>query len=119
MKVLYYNRNRLSESEETALNVTFAPLQQLLSKSDYISLHCPLTSETRHLLGPKEFEKMKKGVYIINTARGPVIDELALLAALQSGKVGGAGLDVFEVCLLMALLSLVLGFQTKFANVRC
>ncbi|MCK4352465.1 D-2-hydroxyacid dehydrogenase [candidate division WOR-3 bacterium] len=68
----------------------------LLNTSDYISLHIPFTPETKHLIGKNEFEKMKDGVIIINCARGGVVDEQALLEALKSGKVGGAGLDVFK-----------------------
>ena len=68
----------------------------LLKNSDYISLHVPLTAETKHLLNKAEFEKMKDGVIIINCARGGVVNEVALLDAIKSGKVGGAGIDVFE-----------------------
>lgn len=67
----------------------------LFAQADVISLHCPLTDETRHLLDAAAFAKMKQGVMIINTARGGVIDHEALLDALQSGRVAGAGLDVF------------------------
>ena len=71
-------------------------LDELLQRSDFISVHCPLTDETYHLLSAREFGLMKEGVFIVNTSRGPIIDETALLAALQVGKVWGAGLDVFE-----------------------
>ena len=71
-------------------------LEELLQRSDFISVHCPLTDETYHLLSSSEFDLMKEGVFIVNTSRGPVIDETALVAALQAGKVWGAGLDVFE-----------------------
>jgi D-3-phosphoglycerate dehydrogenase len=71
-------------------------LEELLQRSDFISVHCPLTDETHHLLGSSEFDLMKEGVFIVNTSRGPVIDESALVAALQAGKVWGAGLDVLE-----------------------
>lgn len=71
-------------------------LDELLQRSDFISVHCPLTDETYHLLSAREFGLMKEGVFIVNTSRGPIIDESALLAALQVGKVWGAGLDVFE-----------------------
>ena len=70
--------------------------EELIARSDVISLHCPLTDETRHILDKDAFEKMKSGVYIINTARGACIDERALVEALKSGKVAGAGLDVYE-----------------------
>lgn len=71
-------------------------LDELLQRSDFISAHCPLTDETYHLLSHQEFEQMKETVFIINTSRGPVIDEAALVAALRRGQVGGAGLDVLE-----------------------
>ncbi|NUU98506.1 D-glycerate dehydrogenase [Marinitoga sp. 1138] len=96
MKVLYYKRNRLSEAEEKELNVEYAPLEELIKKSDYISLHTPLTPETHHLLDEKEFSMMKPNVIIINTARGPVINEKVLIKYLKEGKIAGAGLDVYE-----------------------
>lgn len=71
-------------------------LEELLERSDFISVHCPLTDETHHLLSVREFSLMKDGVFIVNTSRGPIIDESALVEALRSGKVWGAGLDVFE-----------------------
>jgi phosphoglycerate dehydrogenase-like enzyme len=83
-------------------------LSTLFAQADVISLHCPLTDETRHLLDAAAFAKMKQGVMIINTARGGVIDHEALLNALQSGRVAGAGLDVFpeEPCIPEVLLAL-------------
>jgi D-3-phosphoglycerate dehydrogenase len=71
-------------------------LDELLQQADFISVHCPLNDETYHLLGTREFNLVKQGVYIVNTSRGPVIDESALVEALRSRKVWGAGLDVFE-----------------------
>ena len=71
-------------------------LDELLSCADFISVHCPMTDETHHLLSTREFSLMKEGVFIVNTSRGPVIDEAALVEALLSGKVWCAGLDVFE-----------------------
>jgi phosphoglycerate dehydrogenase-like enzyme len=71
-------------------------LDELLQRSDFISAHCPLTGETYHLLGEREFGLMKEWVCIVNTSRGPVIDQAALVAALRSGKVAGVGLDVLE-----------------------
>jgi D-3-phosphoglycerate dehydrogenase len=71
-------------------------LDELLQRADFISVHCPLTDETHHLLSTREFNLMKEGVFIVNTSRGPVIDEAALVEALRCGKVWGAGLDVFE-----------------------
>jgi D-3-phosphoglycerate dehydrogenase len=71
-------------------------LDELLPRADFISVHCPLSEETHHLLSTREFSLMKEGVFIVNTSRGPVIDEAALVEALRCGKVWGTGLDVFE-----------------------
>ena len=71
-------------------------LDELLSRADFVSIHCPLTDETHHLLGARQFGLMKEGVFVVNTSRGPVIDEAALVEALSSGRVWAAGLDVFE-----------------------
>lgn len=71
-------------------------LDELLQRADFISVHCPLTDQTHHLLSTREFDLMKEGVFLINTSRGPIIDEAALVGTLRSGKVWGAGLDVFE-----------------------
>lgn len=79
-----------------SLGVTLVDHDTLLRESDYISLHVPLLPETHHLIGERAFALMKPGVILANTARGPVVDELALLAALESGKVATAALDVFE-----------------------
>lgn len=76
--------------------IDYVPLETLLSQSDVISLHCPLTEQTRHLLNAEAFNKMKPGVFILNTSRGALIDSEALLNALNSGRVRGAGLDVYE-----------------------
>ena len=84
------------EAEVRDLGLKLLPLEDLLPYSDYITIHVPLTSETRHLLGEREFEMMKDGVRLINPARGGVVDEKALYDALVSGKVAGAALDVFE-----------------------
>lgn len=96
MNVLYNKRNKLSEREEKELGVKYATLEELVKISDYISLHTPLTDETYHLLDEKEFSMMKPNVIIINTARGPVINEKVLIKYLKEGKIAGAGLDVYE-----------------------
>ena len=96
MRVLYWTPRRKPESEEREAGLTFVPLDQLLSESDFVSLHSPLNGDTRHQIGAREFGLMKKTAFIINTARGAIIDEAALVRALKSKKIAGAGLDVFE-----------------------
>lgn len=76
--------------------LTYVPLPRLLAESDVVTLHCPLTPRTRKLIDEQALARMKPGAYLINTARGPIIDEAALVRALRSGKIAGAGLDVFE-----------------------
>ena len=93
MKVLAYDPF-VKPDQFKALNVEGVDLDTLLKSSDYISVHAPLLPATRGMLNADAFAKMKKGVYIVNTARGPLIDETALVAALSSGQVGGAALDV-------------------------
>jgi glyoxylate reductase len=95
MKVLYFNRSR-DEKAEAELGVEYADMEKLLAESDFISLNVPLTDETRHMINHDTIAKMKKGVILVNTARGPVIYEQALVDALREGHIGGAGLDVFE-----------------------
>jgi gluconate 2-dehydrogenase len=95
MDVCYFNRTRKSSVEEE-LGVRYLPMEELLKVSDYIITLTPLNDETRHLIGEKEFSLMKDGAYIINASRGPVIDEEAMVKALQNRKIAGAGLDVFE-----------------------
>ncbi|KFY02617.1 hypothetical protein O988_02035 [Pseudogymnoascus sp. VKM F-3808] len=94
MKIIYHNRKPLSPT--LAGDATYVSFDELLSQSDVISLNLSLNPSTRHIIDSNEFEKMKDGVVIVNTARGPLIDEAALVAALESGKVFSAGLDVFE-----------------------
>lgn len=96
MPVLYHNRRRLPSETERALGVDYADMEALLSRADFVSLHVPLTQETRHLIGADQLAMMKPEAYLINTARGPVVDELALLSALQEKAIAGAGLDVYE-----------------------
>lgn len=95
MRVLYHNRSR-KEDLEQELGVEYAELDRLYAESDYISLHVPLTDETRGMIDKAALSKMKKGVIIVNTARGAVMVEDHLVEALRDGHVLGAGLDVFE-----------------------
>jgi glyoxylate reductase len=96
MRVLYHNRRRLAVEEEQVLQVQYAELKTLLQEADFITLHTPLTPQTRHLIGSRELDWMKSDAFLINTARGAVVDEQALLEALEQGRIGGAGLDVYE-----------------------
>ncbi len=96
MKISYHNRNRLDTKTEQKYDAAYLSFDDLLSTSDYISLNMPLTGDTHHLIGEKELAQMKKGAILINTARGAVVDETALVRSLQSGHLGGAGLDVYE-----------------------
>ncbi|KPM41018.1 hypothetical protein AK830_g5511 [Neonectria ditissima] len=95
MKVRYHNRHQLPEEDEKAYNATYcSSLEELLSVSDVVSLNCPLNANTTNLISTAEFSAMKDGAFLVNTARGAVIDEAAFKVALQSGKVARAGLDV-------------------------
>jgi glyoxylate reductase len=96
MKVLYANRNRLPESVESELNATFVDKATLLGRSDFLSIHCPFTDETKHAFSDNEFAAMKRSAILINTSRGPVVDEAALARALHAKTIAAAGLDVFE-----------------------
>lgn len=95
MRILATGR-RASSEEARALGVEPADLSRLLAESDVVSLHCPLTPETHHLIGTEQLAAMKPTAILVNTARGPVVDEAALVEALRSGVIAGAGLDVFE-----------------------
>jgi glyoxylate reductase len=96
MRVLYSTPRRKAESEERAAGITYVTLDELLRQSDFVSMHSPLTAQTRHQIGTREFGLMKKSAFIVNTARGSIIDEAALVRALKAKKFAGAGLDVFE-----------------------
>ena len=96
MRVQYYDIARLTEDEEDALGVRFRLLRELLRTSDIVSLHVPLNDSTRHMIGADELALMKPEAILVNTSRGPVIDEAALTKALADNKLFGAGLDVFD-----------------------
>jgi glyoxylate reductase len=96
MRVLYNDQARVSADVERELRAEFADIDRLLRESDFVSLHVPLLPSTRHLISTEAFEKMKRTAYLINTSRGPVVDEAALAAALEQKKIAGAALDVYE-----------------------
>jgi glyoxylate reductase len=96
MKVIYTDAQRAPAEVERALKAEFWEMNALLAESDYISLHVPLLPETRRLFDPPKFKRMKPTAFLINTSRGPVVDEVALVAALEGGQIAGAGLDVYE-----------------------
>jgi glyoxylate reductase len=96
LNIIYNKRHRLPSSVEEELGVTFEPdLDRLVARADIISLHCPLTTETDKIINAARIEQMKPDAYIINSSRGELIDEDALIAALESGRIAGAGLDVY------------------------
>jgi glyoxylate reductase len=96
MRVLYTSRNRLPADQERDLDVTWRRLSELLREADFVSLHVPLTPETGHLIGPAELALMKPSAVLVNTARGPIVDEAALVEALRERRIFGAALDVYE-----------------------
>lgn len=96
MEVIYHNRHQLYIEEETKLNVTYVTKEVLLAKADFVSLNAPYTPETYHIIGEEELRRMKRSAILINTARGPLVDEHALVKALREGEIRAAGLDVFE-----------------------
>jgi glyoxylate reductase len=96
MRVLYHDAVRAPAEVERELRSEFADLDGILRESDFVSLHVPLLPETRHLISTPALEKMKRTAYLINTSRGPVVDEAALAAALEQRKIAGAALDVYE-----------------------
>jgi glyoxylate reductase len=96
MKVLYTDGVRLTPTEEKDLNIEYRLLDELLQESDFVSLHTPLTPDTRHLINTEKLKLMKPTAILVNTARGAVIDEQALAKALKEHRIAGAGLDVYE-----------------------
>ena len=95
MEVVYHNRSRHEEAEKE-LDARYLGLDELIQTADFVSVHTPLTDETRHLIGAAELEKMKPTAVLVNTSRGPVVDEAALAGALAEGRIFAAGLDVYE-----------------------
>lgn len=96
MRIIYYSRTQKDPALEAELGATFVDKATLLAEADILSLHCPFSDETRHAFSETEFNAMKSSAIIVNTTRGPVVDEAALARALQSGAITGAGLDVYE-----------------------
>ena len=96
MKIIYTRRNRLDEKIEKELSAQYVSLDELLQQSDIVSLHCPYSTETHHLISDAQLSKMKKTSHLINTARGPIVNEEALANALINKTIAGAGLDVYE-----------------------
>lgn len=96
MRVLYWTPRRKPEALEREFGLEYVPLDRLLKESDFVSIHSPLKPETRHQFGARELRLMKPSAYLINTARGPIVDEAALTKALVKKQIAGAGLDVFE-----------------------
>lgn len=131
MRILYWAPKRKPETLEREFHLEYMPLDQLLADSDFVSIHSPHTPETHHQIGARELSLMKPTAFLINTARGPIVDEKALVKALQKGAIAGAGLDVFEhepkvpqallkmpnVALTPHLGSAVIGVREKMANI--
>ena len=96
MKIIYYDAFRIPEDQERELGVEFRPLEELLETADFVTIHTPLTRETYHMIDENALKRMKKTAVLVNTARGPIIDEAALVRALREGWIAYAALDVFE-----------------------
>ena len=96
MRVIYSSRNRAPVEVEKELRAEFADMDRLFREADFITLHVPLSPETHHLISRDSLERMKRTSFLINTSRGPVVDEAALAAALERGQIAGAALDVYE-----------------------
>jgi lactate dehydrogenase-like 2-hydroxyacid dehydrogenase len=96
MRVAYSGRRRADAAVEADLEATYLDLDALLVAADVVSIHCPLSAATRHLIDARRLRLMRPTAHLVNTARGPVVDEAALAAALRDGTIAGAGLDVYE-----------------------
>jgi glyoxylate reductase len=96
MTIAYSNRNRLDAATEAMLGATYVGLDELFATSDVVSLHCPYSPDTHHLVDAARLATMKPSAFLVNTARGPIVDERGLVDALRAGTIAGAGLDVFE-----------------------
>lgn len=96
MNVLYFSRARAEQEKERRLNIEFVPLERLFRESDFVTVHVPITDETKHLINEERLRQMKPTAYLVNTSRGPVIDQAVLTRALRERWIAGAGLDVFE-----------------------
>lgn len=96
MRILYYQRHRLPPDEEEALGLSYRAMDRLLEEADFVCVNSAFTPETYHLIGEAQLARMKPTAYLINTARGPVVDEKTLVKALRDRRIAGAGLDVFE-----------------------
>jgi glyoxylate reductase len=96
MRIAYSGRRRADPALEAELGAAMLDLDELLATADVVSIHCPLSAETRHLIDARRLALMRPTAYLVNTARGPIVDEAALAAALRAGAIAGAGLDVFE-----------------------
>ena len=96
MRILYTRRHRLDEQRETTLGVEYRSLDDLLKESDFVSINAVLSPETVHLIGYRELSLMQPSAYLVNTARGPIVDEKALVRALEEKRIAGAALDVYE-----------------------
>ena len=96
MRILYWGPRRIAESEERELGLNYVALEALLAESDFVSIHAPLKPETHHLIAARELALMKPTAFLVNTARGPIVDEQALVRALADRRIAGAGLDVYE-----------------------
>jgi glyoxylate reductase len=96
MEIAYSNRRPCDAAVAAELDATYLSMDELLATSDVVSLHCPYSPDTHHLISTPQLQAMKRSAFLVNTARGPVVDEAALVAALEAGEIAGAGLDVFE-----------------------